>query len=138
MKKVEVEMGSVVGGSAVGPEDNSGVVRAELNRVAKEMAKCAGDYYMHIHRGWLPYNRDTQIVFGNDCYPKDARAKVEAETVISYAHEEGFSVSDIRVTRNGTWAIAVQGDAEDAAELVQVAWHTWFEESKKKAGKGEN
>jgi hypothetical protein len=124
------------GGRSMSRHHRAGVTKSQLNRIARNGAHYAGLHSFPLRRGSLYFedDKDLHVIFGNDGYRTDDRAKMEARTVRDAALARGLPTSEIQVDYEDgySWAVAVVGSNDDAYELGQVASKTWRKETKKR------
>jgi len=98
----------------------------DWNAEAATMAQYVFDNMFKAHRGAMPWKQEgISVVFGNDGYDKDDRAKNEVAMVRKYLEEKGISILGFGVgSSNGySWAMLVQTRAHK--ELRKLVWACW-------------
>ena len=97
---------------------------------AQMLANVTAEKFQHIHRGaaWL-HEGEVVVVFGNDGYSQDVRARLEVELLrqqIADAEmtEIGFVLNTLPVDDCGyTWAMLVE--TNDIELLRTAVWDAW-------------
>src|SRR5262249_41929357 len=111
-----------------------------------DLAQFINESLMSVHRGAVHMNEEegwpaTQpgdiVVFGNDGFTTDPRAKQEVAAVGEFARQQGFDPVHFGIDPSGvTWAVVLQpGGGVDqefvpelAEEIDERLWEVWMEE----------
>jgi hypothetical protein len=91
----------------------------ELNRIAAASANVLMAAAFEKHRGRAYAGNGVHILFGNDDYAKDERARAEAHDAMQCADELGLRRGEVQTSESEgyTWALAVECDEADAEEI---------------------
>ena len=88
--------------------------------------------HMNVHRGsWLidddfPEGEGECLIFGNDSFTSDVRARKEVAQVISRLDSLAIRIFEFGLGPDGvTWALWVDTDDEDLLNLI--VWDVWFD-----------
>jgi hypothetical protein len=120
-------------GTGTSSQMESKHTKQDLDGIALNMAGYMNSNYFHVHRGASQLSQQLCVVFGNDGYSTDERAKLEAQAVKDWAEGADCLCSDIQIEPNGiTWAVAVVGDHDIAEALKAITWDVWLEQSQKR------
>ncbi len=100
--------------------------------VCKLMATKMYREHMDAHRGamWIddefPEAEGEGLIFGNDSFSTDVRARKEVAQVVARLDSLAIRVFGFGLGPNGTtWALWVDSDDEDLLNLI--VWDVWFE-----------
>lgn len=99
----------------------------DWNAEAATMAGYVADNMFEAHRGAMPWKQEgITVIFGNDGYGRDNRAKQEVALVREYLAKVGIRVLGFGVNpkNNYSWAMLVQSRACD--DLNKLVWACWI------------
>ncbi len=103
----------------------------DWNAEAVVMAQYAGKEMFEAHRGAMPWKElGVSVVFGNDGYSQDVRAKQEVEFVRSYCERAGIAVLGFGVDPDDGYSWAMLVKSADHESLIPVAWSGWMPDEK--------
>jgi|SRR6516165_5973203 hypothetical protein len=99
----------------------------------KALAEHLGDTMFETHRGAF-VRREELVIYGNDGYGTDERARREVDAAQKWAIEKALDVTDFGLTEDGySWALACRGSGHTADELAGLAveaedllWCVWL------------
>ena len=102
-------------------------MRTVWSAEAAAMARYVADNMFEAHRGAMPWRQEKiTVIFGNDGYGQDKRAKQEVALVREYLEEVGIRVLGFGTNpeNNYSWAMLVQSQACD--DLNKLVWACWM------------
>lgn len=100
--------------------------------VCKLMATKMYREHMNVHRGamWIddefPEAEGEGLIFGNDSFTSDVRARKEVAQVVSRLDSLAIRIFEFGLGPDGyTWALRVDSDDEELLDLI--VWDVWFD-----------
>ena len=107
------------------------ILEQDLDGTTHLMATKMYREHMNWHRGavWIddefPEAEGECLIFGNDSFTNDVRARKEVAQVVSRLDSLGIRMFGFGVGPNGyTWAI--RADSDDDYLLDRIVWDVWF------------
>ena len=78
------------------------------------------------HRGAWEVSRNECVVFGNDGFSSDVRARIEVAQLVQELERLGVKIKGFGISKDGgyTWALRVA--FKDDYLLDRLVWHIWF------------
>ncbi|QDV69004.1 hypothetical protein Poly24_27180 [Rosistilla carotiformis] len=109
------------------------IQRPNIIGVCNLMATKMYREHMNVHRGaWLidddefPEGEGECLIFGNDSFTSDVRARKEVAQVVSRLDSLAIRIFEFGLGPDGyTWALWV--DSDDEVLLDLIVWDVWFD-----------
>ena len=102
-------------------------LQTELDdRLTAAWATIAHRDEFEVHRGAWKVSRNECVIFGNDGFSTDVRARIEVAQLVQELERLGIEIKGFGVSEDDgyTWALRVA--FKDDRLLDSLVWHIWF------------